>query len=77
MAPFRESQLTRLLQTSLGGNARTAMLSTISPAQHNRAESKMTLMFSGHAKAIVNLAKRNQVAEEDSELLEYGKDQGS
>eukprot|EP00937_MAST-01D_sp_MAST-1D-sp2_P004748 g4748.t1 len=70
-APFRDSQLTRLLQTSLGGNARTAMISTISPAHRNRAESKMTLLFSGHAKAIVNRATRNRIAAEDSELLKY------
>ena len=30
--PFRDSKLTRLLQPSLGGNSRTAIIITISPA---------------------------------------------
>ena len=30
--PFRDSKLTRMLQTSLGGNSRTAIICTISPA---------------------------------------------
>lgn len=32
--PFRESKLTRLLQDSLGGNARTFLIATISPARY-------------------------------------------
>lgn len=31
--PFRESKLTRLLQDSLGGNARTFLIATVSPAR--------------------------------------------
>jgi hypothetical protein len=31
--PFRESKLTRLLQDSLGGNSKTFLLATISPAK--------------------------------------------
>ena len=31
--PYRESKLTRLLQDSLGGNARTFLIATISPAR--------------------------------------------
>ncbi|KAJ1380657.1 hypothetical protein B484DRAFT_411973, partial [Ochromonadaceae sp. CCMP2298] len=30
--PFRESKLTRLLQDSLGGNAKTYLIATVSPA---------------------------------------------
>ena len=30
--PFRDSKLTRILQSSLGGNAKTSMLCTITPA---------------------------------------------
>lgn len=32
--PFRESKLTRLLQDSLGGNSKTFLLATISPAKY-------------------------------------------
>ena len=30
--PFRDSKLTRILQSSLGGNAKTSMICTITPA---------------------------------------------
>lgn len=32
--PFRESKLTRLLQDSLGGNAKTFLIATVSPARY-------------------------------------------
>ena len=40
--PYRDSKLTRLLQNSLGGNARTAMICCVSPVVYD--ESKQTLM---------------------------------
>ena len=33
--PFRESKLTRLLQDSLGGNAKTFLIATVSPARYS------------------------------------------
>ena len=43
--PYRNSKLTHLLKTSLGGNSRTALIATISPASSNRTETKNTLRF--------------------------------
>ncbi len=56
---FRQSKLTRLLSTSLGGNANTALICCISPAEANRDESRSTLQFASNAKKVVNRAVVN------------------
>ena len=43
--PYRDSKLTRVLQESLGGNARTALIVTMSPARDNEDETVSTLRF--------------------------------
>lgn len=43
--PYRDSKLTRILQESLGGNARTTMVICCSPASYNEGETKSTLLF--------------------------------
>jgi hypothetical protein len=43
--PYRDSKLTRLLQSSIGGDAVTSMICCISPAWCNRDMSKSTLRF--------------------------------
>jgi putative methionine-R-sulfoxide reductase with GAF domain len=59
--PFRNSKLTRLLSTSLGGNAKTAIMCAFSPASRNRSETISTFQFASRAKTIVNVAKCNEV----------------
>ncbi|GMH88197.1 hypothetical protein TL16_g11084 [Triparma laevis f. inornata] len=68
--PYRDSKLTRLLQTSLGGNAKTAMIAAISPAERNRDETTSTLRYASRAKQIVNHASKNIVEDEDSMLAQ-------
>ncbi|RWS31541.1 kinesin-like protein KIF3B, partial [Leptotrombidium deliense] len=41
--PYRDSKLTRLLQDSLGGNAKTVMIANIGPSNYNYEESLTTL----------------------------------
>ena len=41
--PYRDSKLTRLLQDSLGGNTRTTIIATVSPASNAMDESISTL----------------------------------
>ena len=41
--PYRNSKLTRLLQPSLGGNARTAIIATINPSADQMEETSHTL----------------------------------
>ncbi|KAK3750592.1 hypothetical protein RRG08_007101 [Elysia crispata] len=52
--PYRDSKLTRLLQDSLGGNARTVMVANIGPASYNYEESMTTLRYANRAKNIKN-----------------------
>ena len=58
--PYRDSKLTRLLQESLGGNARTALVICASPAVFNRAETLSTLRFGARAKLMKNNATVNE-----------------
>lgn len=58
--PYRESKLTRLLQESLGGNAATIMIASISPADYNYSETISTLKYANRAKSIENAVKRNE-----------------
>lgn len=58
--PYRDSKLTRLLQDSLGGNAKTLMVATTSPASYNYEETVSTLRYANRAKNIKNKPKINE-----------------
>lgn len=58
--PYRDSKLTRLLQDSLGGNAKTLMIATLSPARYNFEESMSTLRYASRTKNIKNKPVVNQ-----------------
>ncbi|KRY88539.1 Kinesin-like protein KIF13A [Trichinella pseudospiralis] len=53
-APYRDSVLTWLLKDCLGGNSRTVMIATVSPASDSYEETLSTLRFADRAKRIVN-----------------------
>lgn len=57
--PYRDSKLTRLLQESLGGNARTTLIINCSPSTYNEEETLSTLRFGNRAKTIINRATAN------------------
>uniref|UniRef100_A0A0E0KTB2 Kinesin-like protein n=1 Tax=Oryza punctata TaxID=4537 RepID=A0A0E0KTB2_ORYPU len=59
--PYRDSKLTRILQPSLGGNARTAIICTMSPARSHMEQSRNTLLFASCAKEVVTNAQVNVV----------------
>ncbi|XP_010527428.1 PREDICTED: kinesin-like protein KIN-12B [Tarenaya hassleriana] len=67
--PYRDSRLTFLLQESLGGNAKLAMVCAISPSQSCRSETFSTLRFAQRAKAIQNKAVVNEVMQDDVNFL--------
>ncbi|KAE9604644.1 putative plus-end-directed kinesin ATPase [Lupinus albus] len=62
--PYRDSKLTRILQSSLGGNARTAIICTISPALSQVEQTRNTLIFATSAKEVINNAQVNMVHSE-------------
>ncbi|GAB2291824.1 hypothetical protein Dimus_026075 [Dionaea muscipula] len=57
--PFRDSKLTRILQNSLGGNSRTAIICTMSPAHSHLEQSRNTLLFATCAKEVTTNAQVN------------------
>ncbi|CAN5953645.1 unnamed protein product [Sphagnum jensenii] len=67
--PYRDSRLTFLLQESLGGNAKLAMICAISPASSCRNETLSTLRFAQRAKAMQNKAVVNEETANDVKLL--------
>lgn len=50
----------RLLKESLGGNSKTAMIATLSPAATSMDESLSTLRYAQQARMIINIAKVNE-----------------
>uniref|UniRef100_A0A8C3NG48 Uncharacterized protein n=1 Tax=Geospiza parvula TaxID=87175 RepID=A0A8C3NG48_GEOPR len=53
--PYRDSVLTWLLKDSLGGNSKTAMVATVSPAADNYDETLSTLRYDPNARIIREL----------------------
>ncbi|XP_052174481.1 kinesin-like protein NACK1 [Diospyros lotus] len=68
--PYRDSKLTRILQHSLGGNARTAIICTLSPALSHVEQSRNTLYFATRAKEVTNNAQVNMVVS-DKQLVKH------
>ncbi|XP_012470083.1 kinesin-like protein NACK1 [Gossypium raimondii] len=68
--PYRDSKLTRILQHSLGGNARTAIICTLSPALSHFEQSRNTLFFATRAKEVTNNAQVNMVVS-DKQLVKH------
>ena len=68
--PYRDSKLTRLLQDSLGGNAKTAMIATVSPSATNYEETLSTLRYASRTKYITNTPVIN-LDPKDALLKEY------
>uniref|UniRef100_A0A1B0FRJ8 Kinesin-like protein n=1 Tax=Glossina morsitans morsitans TaxID=37546 RepID=A0A1B0FRJ8_GLOMM len=58
--PYRESVLTYLLRENLGGNSKTVMLATISPAKTHIEETLATLRYAQQARSIINRVKINE-----------------
>nr|XP_031360566.1 centromere-associated protein E [Lonchura striata domestica] len=69
---YRDSKLTRILQNSLGGNAKTVIICTITPVSFD--ETLSTLQFANTAKGMKNTPKVNEVLDDDALLKRYRKE---
>ena len=69
--PYRDSKLTRLLEDSLGGNCKTTMIATISPAHCSFNESLSTLNFAKRAKNIKNRPIINEDIDHNGLIHQY------
>jgi kinesin family member 11 len=69
--PYRDSKLTRLLQESLGGKAKTCIIATLSPSQLAVEETLSTLDYAHRAKSIKNIPTVNQKMTKKTVLKEY------
>lgn len=66
--PYRDSKLTRLLQESLGGRAKTCILATVSPADDSADESGSTLEYAHRARSIKNKPVTNSTSSKNDVL---------
>ncbi|KAK7256290.1 hypothetical protein RIF29_29731 [Crotalaria pallida] len=63
--PNRNSCLTRLLQETLGGNAKLSVICSISPDSKNNGETLRTLRFGQRVRSIRNEPVINEIKEDD------------
>ncbi|KAJ1991857.1 hypothetical protein GGI25_003217 [Coemansia spiralis] len=66
--PYRDSKLTRILQPSIGGNAKTLIICTITPSSDYIDEALSTLKFASRAKTIQNKPEVNEELRGDALL---------
>ncbi|NXH17070.1 KIF27 protein, partial [Bucco capensis] len=63
--PYRDAKITRILKDSLGGNAKTVMITCVSPSSSDFYESLNSLKYANRAKTIRNKAVVNYSPNQD------------
>ncbi|XP_054787623.1 kinesin-like protein KIN-7D, mitochondrial [Prosopis cineraria] len=69
--PYRDSKLTRLLQSSLSGRGHVSLICTVTPASSNMEETHNTFKFASRAKRVEIYASRNKIIDEKSLIKKY------
>ncbi|CAG9317704.1 unnamed protein product [Blepharisma stoltei] len=67
--PYRNSNLTKILRSSLGGNSRTCVICAVTPALSQFEQTLSTLRFGNSARSITNNVKANVKRETNAQLL--------
>lgn len=67
--PFRNSNLTKILRSSLGGNARTCIICTATPVLSQLEQTYSTLRFGSNARSVTNKVRANIKRETNAKLL--------
>ncbi|ORY76276.1 P-loop containing nucleoside triphosphate hydrolase protein [Leucosporidium creatinivorum] len=69
--PYRDSKLTQILQPSLAGDARVAVIATMNPSPAAVEETKSTLKFATRIKKVVLKAVVNEVVDDKTLIFKY------
>lgn len=69
--PYRDSKLTRLLQSSLSGHGRVSLICTVTPAFSNSEETYNTLKFAQRSKHVEIKVSQNKILDEKSLIKKY------
>ncbi|KAK4801646.1 hypothetical protein SAY86_022133 [Trapa natans] len=72
--PYRDSKLTRFLQSSLSGHGRISVICTVTPASSNSEETHNTLKFAHRSKHVEVKASQNMIMDEKSLIKKYQKE---
>lgn len=67
----RDSKLTQILQPSLSGTAKVAVICAINPSSTSIEESKSTLKFATRVKKVIVAAERNELLDDKALLTKY------
>ncbi|XAR62822.1 Plus-end-directed kinesin ATPase [Bertholletia excelsa] len=69
--PYRDSKLTRLLQSSLSGHGRVSLICTVTPTSSNTEETHNTLKFAHRSKHVEIKAAQNKIMDDKSLIKKY------
>ncbi|BGP20234.1 hypothetical protein JCM10213_005912 [Rhodosporidiobolus nylandii] len=69
--PYRDSKLTQILQPSLSGDARVAVIATMNPSPAAIEETKSTLKFAQRVKKVVLKAVQHEVVDDKALITKY------
>ncbi|XP_028775061.1 kinesin-like protein KIN-7E, chloroplastic, partial [Neltuma alba] len=72
--PYRDSKLTRLLQSSLSGHGQISLICTVTPASSSSEETHNTLKFASRSKHVEIKASQNKIIDEKSLIKKYQKE---